>query len=556
MAEERPGLDFIAKYLPEAVGYFQGRRAIKDEVARLREQDPVRQERIQMDPGLQQAFREGNTRGDVDQQRSIDRSVQEAIRRNPRNIAKAIEAGQTASSKTRAADNLRRIRSLQTAGTLGQRLNQLNSTIDLGNEARERQQEDRLANAEFQKRRLNMRGLNTLSSALGEGLDAFGNADKEVMLGSEGRAERGVARGIDSAGGRTSDLLDFLGQGASSSERPEANLDGITIDPNAEAAQNRAGEGGINVVTDPAMSEGSLPGVTVRPAPEAIDLRPDSRSTLEQIMGRQLEDMGVDTDYARYDLADRAQRMEPMRTLPILTLDEQEAREAQQRKEKGDRLGYNFDPFTEEEDAPTPVEDVRDEIRAAGLERRLDNRTASLFQGEESQQLQDFLNGLNLNEEEFPRYRGGEGSDRIRPSIYFDTQLNRFSPDYDPNLRFAFDGRVGDYFQGALPGSIGDELARSIAAGYSSAPQRRKGGAVVTPDGYDHDGVDINMTDAENGKFLGSVESAEMIVNANDTNEGLRLAKKNPNNPLSKWYLNLTKRFQKEAKEREAQNKR
>jgi hypothetical protein len=519
MAEERPGLDFIAKYLPEAVGYFQGRRAIKDEVARLREQDPVRQERIQMDPSLQQAFREGNTRGDVDQQRSIDRSVQEAIRRNPRNIAKAIEAGQTASSKTRAADNLRRVRNLQSAGTLAQRLNQLNSTIDLGNEMRERQQEDRIANAEFQKRRLNMRGLNTLSSALGEGLDAFGNADKEVKLGSEGRAERGVARGIDSAGGRTSDLLDFLGQGA---ERPEANLDGITIDPNAEAAQNRAGEGGINIVTAPedrVMSGGNLPEVTVTPAPEAVDLsRPDSRSVMEQILMSQMP-----------------QRMEPLtNTFTPTSIDEAQARYDQQRKAYGDRLGYNFDPFAEEEDTPIPVEDVRDEIRGAGLERRLDNRTASLLQNVESEQLKDFLRKVNLEDYDIPRYRGGEGPDRILPSIYADPQLNRFSPDFNPALRFALDGRIRE----------------------DNPYLNREGGAVVTPDGYDHDGVDINMTDAENGKFLGSVESAEMIVNADDTNEGLRLAKKNPNNPLSKWYLNLTKRFQKEAKEREAKNNR
>lgn len=553
MAEERPGLDFIAKYLPEAVGYFQGRRAIKDEVARLREQDPVRQERIQMDPGLQQAFREGNTRGDVDQQRSIDRSVQEAIRRNPRNIAKAIEAGQTASSKTRAADNLRRIRNLQTAGTLGQRLNQLNATIDLGNEMRERQQEDRIANAEFQKRRLNMRGLNTLSSALGEGLDAFGNEDKEVKLGSEGRAERGVARGIDSAGGRTSDLLDFLGQGA---ERPEANLDGITIDPNAEVAQNRAGEGGINVVTAPedrVMSGGSLPEVTVRPAPEAIDLRPESRSVVEQILMSQMP-----------------QRMEPISSIGPMTTEEAEARQRSQelaRAGRGAREGqrrYGIEPLQPR----YPFSDRTAQLISLGS----DNAASLAREAEEYGRsgLYDMFNenvrpdllrvpdepGVTLSEEEFPRYRGGEGDDRIRPSIYFDSQLNRFSPDYDPNLRFALDGRFGEYFQDALPGSIGDEIARRIAAGYSSAPQNREGGAVVTPDGYDHDGVDINMTDAENGKFLGSVESAEMIVNADDTNEGLRLAKKNPNNPLSKWYLNLTKRFQKEAKEREAQNKR
>jgi hypothetical protein len=552
MAEERPGLDFIAKYLPEAVGYFQGRRAIKDEVARLREQDPVRQDRIQMDPGLQQAFREGNTRGDVDQQLSIDRSVQEAIRRNPRNIAKAIEAGQTASSKTRAADNLRRIRNLQTAGTLGQRLNQLNATIDLGNEVRERQQEDRIANAEFQKRRLNMRGLSTLSSALGEGLDAFGNADKEVKLGPEGRAERGVARGIDSAGGRTSDLIDFLGQGTASPERPEANLDGITIDPNAEVAQNRAGEGGINVVTAPedrVMSGGSLPEVTVSPAPEAIDLRPESRSVVEQILMSQMP-----------------QRMEPISSIGPMTTEEAEARQRSQELIEGQRRygieplqpRYPFDEKTAQlinlgaDDAESLAREEAD-MAAAGRSALYDMfneyvRPDLLTVPEEP--------GVTLSEEEFPRYRGGEGDDRIRPSIYFDPQLNRFSPDYDPNLRAAFDGRFGEYFQDALPGSMGDEIARRIAAGYSSAPQNRKGGAVVTPDGYDHDGVDINMTDAENGKFLGSVESAEMIVNAKDTNEGLRLAKKNPNNPLSKWYLNLTRRFQKEAKEREAQNKR
>lgn len=509
----------LIKYIPEAVGYFQGRRAIKDEVDRLRGQDPVRQERIQMDPGLQQAFREGNTRGDVDQQENIGRAVQEAIRRNPRNIAKAIEAGQVASGKTRAADNLRRIKNLTTAGTLGQRLNQLNATIDLGNEFRERQQEDRIANAEFQNKRLNLQGLSTLSSALGDGLDAFGNADKEVKLGSEGRAERGVARGIDSAGGRTSDLLDFLGQGA---ERPEANLDGITIDPNAEAAQNRAGEGGVNIVTAPedrVMSGGNLPEVTVTPAPEAVDLsRPDSRSVVEQILMSQMP-----------------QRMEPLtNTITPTSIDEAQARYDQQRKAYGDRLGYNFDPFAEEGDAPIPVEDVRDEIRGAGLERRIDNRTASLLQGIENEQLKEFLRNVELEDYGISRYRGGEGPDRILPSVEADPKLNRFSPDYDPILRYLYDGRVRE----------------------DNPYIRREGGAVVTPDGYDHDGVDINMTDAENGKFLGSVESAEMIVNAEDTDEGLRLAKKNPNNPLSKWYLNLTKRFQKEAKEREAQNKR
>ena len=78
---------------------------------------------------------------------------------------------------------------------------------------------------------------------------------------------------------------------------------------------------------------------------------------------------------------------------------------------------------------------------------------------------------------------------------------------------------------------------------------------MVTPDGYDHDGVDINMTDAESGLFgfflaslrPSSVSSAFTIISALSTL---------PNNPLSKWYLKLTERFRKEAEEREAQNRR
>ena len=92
--------------------------------------------------------------------------------------------------------------------------------------------------------------------------------------------------------------------------------------------------------------------------------------------------------------------------------------------------------------------------------------------------------------------------------------------------------------------SVIDPILLDISGLYRTDGPRvlEEGGAVVTPDGYDHDGVDINMTDAESGRFLGSVESAEMIVNAEDTEEGLKLAKKNPNNPLSKWYLKLTER--------------
>jgi hypothetical protein len=77
-----------------------------------------------------------------------------------------------------------------------------------------------------------------------------------------------------------------------------------------------------------------------------------------------------------------------------------------------------------------------------------------------------------------------------------------------------------------------------------------EGGAVVTPDGYDHDGVDILMTDRSNGQPLGTVESAEMIVNASDAKKGIALAKKNPKSPTSKWFLQLAKRFEREAKNR------
>lgn len=331
--------DFL-KYVPEAVGYFQGRRAIKDEIDRLREQDPVRQDRIQMDPGLQQAFREASTRMDADQQETIDRSVQEAIRRNPRNIAKAIEAGEKASSKVRSADDIRRNRTLQLAGTLAQRLNQQNSAIDLGNELRERRQEDLIAGAEANKRRLNMRAASTLADLVGDATD-LNLAPPAYNLGTQ-----------------KSEITD----------------------------------------SNPASQE----------------------DILRMIQGGEIDLEGI---------------------------------------------------------------------------QEIDNE-----------------------EEDFP---------------------------LDFTLPSSSEKRQSD-LEGYLQGDFQDLEGKGFV----------QGGAVVTPDGYDHDGVDINMTDAENGKFLGSVESAEMIVNAEDTNEGLRLAKKNPNNPLSKWYLQLTKRFQKEAKEREAKNNR
>ena len=511
MAENKPGLDFFAKYIPEAVGYFQGRRAIKDEVDRLRKQDPLRQERIQMDPSLQQAFRDANTRMDVDQQQNIERQVQEAIRRNPRNIAKAIEAGQSASSKTRAADNLRRLEGLKSAGTLGQRLNQLNSTIDLGNETRERQQEDRIALTEAQKRRLNTMGITSLSSALGEGMDAFGKSDKEVLLGPEGREERGVARAIASAGGRTSDLLEFLGQGTTSSEPPEVSLDGITIDPNVEPARNIPGQGGINVVTAP--EDRVMSGSDAESAEPVPDL---PSSFQDDALEYRLARAG-----SRAREGQRRYGIEPLTPINYLNNPDQLA----------------FDEFLTEraernQARKEPVPDLPSSFQDDALEYRLDRAMRENYKDFEEELERESQNDT-LSKEDFPRYRTVDGRPSIWPSIFFDPQLNMFSKDYDPILRYMYDGRVRE----------------------DNPYLNREGGAVVTPDGYDHDGVDINMTDAENGKFLGSVESAEMIVNAEDTSEGLRLAKKNPNNPLSKWYLSLTKKFQKEAKEREIQNK-
>jgi hypothetical protein len=330
----------LLKYVPEAVGYFQGRRAIKDEIDRLREQDPVRQDRIQMDPALQRAFSEGSTRMDADQQETIDRSVQEAIRRNPRNIAKAIEAGEKASSKVRSADDIRRNRTMQLAGTLAQRLNQQNAAIDLGNELRERRQEDLIAGAEANKRRLNMRAASTLADLVGDATD--------------------------------------------------------------------------------------------------LDFAPPARN-----------------------------------------------------------LGTQKSEITDSN--PASQEDILKMIQSGEID----------LEG---------IQEIENEEEDFP---------------------------LDFTLPYSSQKRQSD-LEGYLQGDFQSMEGKGFV----------KGGAVVTPDGYDHDGVDINMTDAENGKFLGSVESAEMIVNAKDTNEGLRLAKKNPNNPLSKWYLQLTKRFQKEAKEREAKNNR
>lgn len=337
----------LLKYLPEAVGYFQGRRAINQEIDRLRNQDPVQIDRLQMDPATSAAFRRANTRGDVEQQTNIDRQVQEAIRRNPRNVAKVIEAGRAASAKAANTDEEARLASLKTAATLADRLNARNMAIDERNALRERIQENAVAAAEANRTRLDMRGLGTLGDLVGDAVEITPR---------------------------------------------ERRLDPIPL-------------------IDPKPLE--LKGIDLIPIEEREPIRP-----------------------------------------------------------------------------PQPVGTFEEILAAAKRE--------------------DELNRLNRNPT--------SGLDPESLGLEQYTQPFRMSP---------------------IPGEDYVE-----------------GGAVVTPDGYDHDGVDINMTDAESGRFLGSVESAEMIVNAEDTEEGLKLAKKNPNNPLSKWYLELTERFRKEAEEREAQNRR
>ncbi len=334
----------LLKYLPEAVGYFQGRRAINQEIDRLRNQDPVQIDRLQMDPATSAAFRRANTRGDVEQQTNIDRQVQEAIRRNPRNVAKAIEAGQAASAKAANTDEAARLANLRTASTLADRLNARNMAIDERNALRERAQENAVAAAEFNRSRLNMRALGTLGDLVGDATD-LNLAPPAYNLGTQ-----------------KSEIIDN---------------------------------------TEPVSQE----------------------EILRMIQSGEIDLEGI----------------------------------------------QEFD----DED----VEDIP----------------------------------------------------------------------LDFNSPFSSQKRQSD-LEGYLQGGFEDLENKGFP--------RREGGAVVTPDGYDHDGVDINMTDAESGRFLGSVESAEMIVNAEDTEEGLKLAKKNPNNPLSKWYLKLTERFRKEAEEREAQNRR
>lgn len=329
----------LIKYLPEVFGYFQGKKNIKNEVERLRNQEPIKQDRLQMDAALQNLNRAGNTTQTSVAQEGLERGVQQALANNPRNVNQLLDKLATGSAKISESDARQRNAINAQAMRGNQMLGARNSAIDRFNLIQDRVQEERVAGAEAAKNRLNMRGLSTLGSILGDSVGLIGNGS---------RLKSGMYD--DPLGTTKEEVLD------------------------AFATEKRA----------------------------------------------------------------------PL-SIADMTLDESKLQD----------IEY------EEEDIP--------------LDFILPKRKSALEQ-----------------------YMKGDG-------------------------QFQFLENKGSY---------------------------NEGGAVVTPEGYDHDGVDIDMRDAQTGKMVGKVESAEMIVNSDDTEKGIRLAKNDPNNPLSKWYLSLTKKFREQAKNR------
>ena len=329
----------LIKYLPEVFGYFQGKKNIKNEVERLRNQEPIKQDRLQMDAALQNLNRAGNTTQTSVAQEGLERGVQQALANNPKNVNQLLDKLATGSAKISESDARQRNAINARAMQGNQMLDARNSAIDRSNLIQDRMQEERVAGAEAAQNRLNMRGLSTLGSILGDSVGLIGNGSN-------------IKSGMydEPLGTTKEDVLD------------------------AFATEKRA----------------------------------------------------------------------PL-SIADMTLDESKLQ----------------DISFEEEDIP--------------LGFVLPKRKSALEE-----------------------YMEGDG-------------------------QFQLLENKGSY---------------------------NEGGAVVTPEGYDHDGVDIDMRDAQTGKMVGKVESAEMIVNSDDTEKGIRLAKNDPNNPLSKWYLSLTKRFREEAKNR------
>lgn len=329
----------MIKYLPEVFGYFQGKKNIKKEVERLRNQKPIKQDRLQMDAALQNLNRAGNTTQTSVAQEGLERGVQQALANNPKNVNQLLDKLATGSAQISESDARQRNAINAQAMQGNQMLDARNSAIDRSNLVQDMVQEERVAGAEAAKNSLNMKGLSTLGSILGDSVGLIGNG------------------------------------------------------PNVKSG----------------MYEEPL------------------GTTKEEVLD-----------------AFATEKRSPL-SIADMTLDESKLEDIE----------------LEEEDIPL-----------------------------------DFI--LPKQKSALEQYMEGDG-------------------------QFQFLENKGSY---------------------------NEGGAVVTPEGYDHDGVDIDMRDAQTGKMVGKVESAEMIVNSDDTEKGIRLAKNDPNNPLSKWYLSLTKRFREEAKNR------
>jgi hypothetical protein len=369
-------------------------------------------------------------------------------------------------------------------------------------------QEERVAVAEAAKNSLNMKGLSTLGSILGDSVGFFdGLGGMKAVRDKTGTQNLADEPRVMTAEERAAAVEGIL---------PEDNS--IKIDQNVEKALNRQTVGS----SAPAPLAGALE--QDQQAPNRVTYSGDLQSP------ERMSSIGP----SRIDNKSVLQALTESATTPI----------AKQRL--SDFLGYNgpqaeaeakdssfpkFDPSNLEEDESftESVSDLSPEELGDLMQYARNNpnlKTIDLPEEEEEP----------LSEKDFPLYGSGNNSgypniaNRFRggrtPLIdAANNPLNRYSPNYDLFKRFAYDGRFLDR-------------------------EFQEGGAVVTPEGYDHDGVDIDMRDAQTGKMVGKVESAEMIVNSDDTEKGIRLAKSDPNNPLSKWYLSLTKRFREEAKNR------
>jgi hypothetical protein len=416
-----------------------------------------------------------------------------------------------------------------------------NSAIDRSNLIQDRMQEERVAGAEAAKNRLNMMGLSTLGSILGDSVGFFDGLGGMKAV----RDKTGTQNLADEPRVMTAEEREAAVEGI----LPEDNS--IKIDQNVEKALNRQTVG----------SSALAPSVRIleqdQQAPNRVTYSSDLQSP---------ERMSS-IDPSRIDNKSVLQALTESATTPIA------------KQKLADFLGYNgrqaqaeakdptfpkFDPSNLEDDESftESVSDLSPEELGDLMEyarnKPLSLKTLDPYEEEDQP----------LPEKDFPLYGAGNKvglpniADKFRGgrTPFYDAAnnpLNMSSPNYDPFERYAYDGRFLDLEQQKINRQrvreINEEILnqgplKNLLAALTREFQ--EGGAVVTPEGYDHDGVDIDMRDAQTGKMVGKVESAEMIVNSDDTAKGIRLAKNDPNNPLSKWYLSLTKKFREQAKNR------